>query len=44
MLCPASASGNLDVPEVSQVVMAALSDQWKLAPASYVPEPFRNIV
>ena len=27
-----------------QVVMAALSDEWKLALASYVPEPFRNIV
>jgi hypothetical protein len=27
-----------------QVVMAVLSDEWKLALASYVPEPFRNIV
>jgi hypothetical protein len=27
-----------------QVVIAALSDEWKLALASYVPEPFRNIV
>jgi hypothetical protein len=27
-----------------KVVMAALSDEWKLALADYVPEPFRNIV
>ena len=27
-----------------QVVMAALSDEWKVALADYVPEPFRNIV
>ena len=27
-----------------QVVMAALSGEWKLALADYVPEPFRNIV
>jgi hypothetical protein len=27
-----------------QVVMAALSDEWKLALLDYVPEPFRNIV
>ena len=26
------------------VVMAALSDDWKVALADYVPEPFRNIV
>jgi hypothetical protein len=26
------------------VVTAALSDEWKLALADYVPEPFRNIV
>ena len=27
-----------------QVVTAALSDEWKVALADYVPEPFRNIV
>jgi hypothetical protein len=27
-----------------QVVMAALSDEWKVALADYVPEPFRNIL
>jgi hypothetical protein len=27
-----------------QVVTAALSDEWKLALADYVPEPFRNLV
>jgi hypothetical protein len=27
-----------------QVVMAALSDDWKVALAQYVPEPFRNMV
>jgi hypothetical protein len=26
------------------VVMAALSDEWKLALAGYVPEPFRNVL
>jgi hypothetical protein len=27
-----------------EIVMAALSDEWKLALAAYVPEPFRNIL
>ena len=27
-----------------QIVMAALSDEWKGALAGYVPEPFRNMV
>jgi hypothetical protein len=27
-----------------QVVMAALSDEWKRVLAGYIPEPFRNIV
>jgi hypothetical protein len=27
-----------------EVVMAALSDEWKRALADYVPEPFRNLV
>ena len=27
-----------------QIVMAALSDEWKRALEDYVPEPFRNLV
>ena len=26
-----------------QTVIAALSDEWKLALADYIPEPFRNM-